>query len=127
MPIPAAETRSPIIILVSTTDIITTVSVPVHIIRWNLTTAVTTTWALQVTQSTVMSGTTVSWPLIGTTTVSAGVEGSTGIAGPRPPFLDYRIDAWCYGVVPTVMTGGFLTIIKGNPGEDWVMRKPVGA
>ena len=125
MPIPASDTKSPIIVIVSTTDPIT-VTLPVEIIRWHLTTAVTTTWALQVTQSTSLAGSTVGWPLIGTTTQSVGVVGSTAAAAQGVSFIDYWIHAWVFGVVPTVMSGGFLSVIKGSQSEEWVRARPPG-
>ncbi len=126
MPIPSsAPTAAPIIVMSTVADSIP-YSLPVEIIRWHLTTAATTTWALQISQSTLLSGSTVSWPVIGTTTVSVGLEGSTATAGPRPAYVDYWIHQWCYGLVLNAITGGFVSIIKGPQSEEWVRLRPAG-
>ena len=124
MAIPSSAPTASQIITMSTVGDALAYSIPIEMIRWHLTTAATTTWALSVTQSTSLAASTVAWPLVGTTSQTVGIEGSTATAGPRPGWVDYYVHAWSYGVVLVAISGGFISVIKGQAGEDWVIRKP---
>jgi hypothetical protein len=139
MPIPSTMTgglQSQIMTLAAAADLIG-YTFPCSLIRWHLTTAVTSAWALQVTQcssvaSTLLAGTTtqtaytVDWPLIGTTTQSISMGGSTAAGTPCDGFVDFPVNNWLYGLRLNALTGGFITVIKAPPGAEWVRNKPPG-
>jgi hypothetical protein len=124
MAIPSSAATKSGIITMSTVGDALEYSLPVEIIRWHLTTAATTTWALGMTQTTALAGSTVRWPLIGTTTQTVGIEGSTATAGPRSAFIDFWIHQWVFGINLDTISGGFVSIIKGPQSEEWVRLKP---
>ena len=130
MAIPSsAATVSPIIFMSTAADALE-YTLPVSTIRWHMTTAATSTWTLAVTQSTVAqpSGTTVGWPLIGTTTQSLFISGSTAIVNTQMNgIIDFPINNWLYGIVLVTISGGFIEVIKPPPACDWAIKKPAGA
>lgn len=83
-------------------------------IRWNLTTAATSTWALAVCQSSAVAGSTYAWPVIGSSTASLFLGGSTA-ALVSPGIIEFRIDNYLWGITVPTISGGTLHVIKGNP------------
>jgi hypothetical protein len=128
MPIPSSTPTASQVIYMSTVADALEYTIPVSVIRWHLTTAVTSTWGLQVLQSTVVqpTGSTVGWPIIGVSTATAFLGGSTGAGAATIGSVDYRIDNWLYGIVLTTRSGGFIEIFKAPPGLEWVRNKPPG-
>ena len=83
-------------------------------IFWHLTTGATSTWALAVLQSSAVAGSTVAWPLIGTSTQSVFLGGSTAaLIGPGP--ICYPINNFVYGITVPTISGGLVQIVKGFP------------
>lgn len=129
MPIPSSTPTASNVIFMSTVADALEYSIPVGIIRWHMTTAASSTWTLQITQSTVAqpTGSTIGWPIIGTTTQSLFISGSTGIVNTQMwGAIDFPINNWLYGAVLNVISGGFIEIIKAPPGLEWVRNKPPG-
>jgi hypothetical protein len=133
MPVPSsAPTVSPIITMSTVADSIP-YTLPVAIIRWHLTTAATSTWALHMLQSTVLTvpGTTAvstkGWPLIGGSTEGPTYLGGSTLAGGwEGCYIDFTINNWVNGVVLTTISGGHVSVIKAPPGLEWVRNKPPG-
>lgn len=94
---------------------------PVSFIRWNLTTAATSTWALHVTQSSAVAASTYGFPLIGPTSNAYYLGGSTA-AITNAMIVDFPINNWVYGLTLATMTAGTISIFKGADGEDWVTK-----
>ena len=91
---------------------------PVSFIRWNLTTAATSTWALHVTQSSAVAGSTFGFPLIGHTTAPYFLGGSTA-AITNAMVVDFQVNNWVYGLVLSTITAGSISIHKAADGQDW--------
>src|SRR5258706_206438 len=121
-----ARTMSPTITMSTQADAISYV-LPIECIRWHLTTGASSTWALHMTQSTATAASTAGWPWIGSTgPVFLGGTPSTALftAPTGNGYLDFTINNWCFGAVLSTISGGFVEIIKGAPGRDWVINKP---
>jgi hypothetical protein len=99
---------------------------PLQSIRWYLTSAASSTWNLQILQSTAVepTGTTFGWPLIGTSTAPYQLLVSTVDGQSCPGFVDFTVNQWVFGAVLTNMSGGFVTLTKAPPGCDWVVKRP---
>ena len=116
----ATGTPSPVLSLSTIGDQIN-YPIAVASIRWHLTTAASSTWALHVTQSSACAASTVGWPIVGTTgPMYLGMSTAYGI----PPIIDLPVNNWCFGVVLSTIGGGFIEVIKGAPGLDWVRLRP---
>lgn len=119
----SAPVGSPVIVLTTAADSIA-FPFPLQTIRWVLTSAVTSTWALQISQSTAVepTGTTGGWPLLGTSTASVTLGGSTAAGAYAEGYVDYPINNWVYGAVLNTISGGHVEFIKGAPGVEWVVK-----
>ena len=105
------NTKSNIITMSTILDEIVT---PFYLKRiiWNLTTAATSTWGLHVQQSTVASGTTYNWPLIGTSAV-AFYNGGGHTTLTDKPMMVFDFETVVYGLILSSITTGSITIVKG--------------
>jgi hypothetical protein len=99
---------------------------PLQSVTWYLTSAASSTWALQLLQSTAVepTGTTFQWPIIGTSTAPYQLLVSTVDGQLAPGFITFTINQWVFGAALTTMTGGFITLTKAPPGLDWVIKRP---
>jgi hypothetical protein len=100
--------------IITMSTILDSIDVPFYLKRifWNVTTAITSTWSLHVTQSTNVTGTTYAWPLIGTSAVAVypGCGHTTqGYAALAP----FEFECVVYGLTLATMTTGSITIVKG--------------
>lgn len=119
----STPTGSPVIVLTTVGDSVA-FPFPLQTVRWVLTTAVTSTWSLAIVQSTAVepTGTTFGWPIVGTSTASITLGGSTSGSALANGYVDYPINNWVYGAVLSSISGGHVEFIKGAPGIEWVLK-----
>ncbi|MFA5376790.1 MAG: hypothetical protein WC455_13660 [Dehalococcoidia bacterium] len=114
MPIPSSAPSKSAILQFSTAGDAYEYPIWVDRIRWTLTTAATTTWALAITQCTAVypnSESTYAWPVIGSSTQSVFLEAVA-------PVVEFPINALLYGVSVPTLGGGLVQVIKGHAPHD---------